>query len=215
MGVTAENLAANYHISREAQDVFAFRSQQLALEAQQRGRFDDEIVPYTISSRKGDTIVTVDEHPRATTLEKLSQLPAIWAFRDAWDDQTIIDSKSRYTYEQLGQAVDRIALGLKQYGIQKGDIVSIQLSNWNEFVILHYAITKIGAVTNLLIPIYRECEIGYMVPAIHSKALIIPDSFRGFSYAEMIACERIGISLNMFLLLMNKFLVICDHSMIY
>lgn len=49
MGVTAENLAENYHISREAQDVFALRSQQLALEAQQCGRFDDEIVPYTIS----------------------------------------------------------------------------------------------------------------------------------------------------------------------
>ena len=78
MGVTAENLAENYHISREAQDVFALRSQRLALEAQQRRRFDDEIVPYTISSRKGDTIVTVDEHPRATTLEKLSQLPAVF-----------------------------------------------------------------------------------------------------------------------------------------
>lgn len=78
MGVTAENLAENYHISREAQDVFALRSQQLALEAQQCGRFDDEIVPYTISSWQGDTIVTVDEHPRATTLEKLSQLPAVF-----------------------------------------------------------------------------------------------------------------------------------------
>ncbi|WP_139992044.1 AMP-binding protein [Kurthia sp. Dielmo] len=102
----------------------------------------------------------------------------------------IIDSKSRYTYAQLGQAVDRVALGLKHYGIQKGDIVSIQLPNWNEFVILHYAITKIGAVTNPLIPIYREREIGYMVPAVQSKALIIPDSFRGFSYAEMIDSLR-------------------------
>lgn len=78
MGVTAENLAEKYHISREAQDVFALRSQQLALEAQQRGRFDDEIVPYTISSRKGDTIVSVDEHPRATTFEKLTQLPTVF-----------------------------------------------------------------------------------------------------------------------------------------
>lgn len=78
MGVTAENLAEKYHISREAQDVFALRSQKLALQAQQQGQFDDEIVPYTISSRKGESIVAVDEHPRATTFEKLTQLPTVF-----------------------------------------------------------------------------------------------------------------------------------------
>lgn len=97
----------------------------------------------------------------------------------------IIDAKSRYTYEELGKAVDRVALGLQHYGIQKGDVVSIQLPNWNEFVILHYAITKLGAITNPLIPIYREREIGYMVPAVQSKIIIIPDTFRRFNYVEM------------------------------
>lgn len=56
MGVTAENLAERYSISREAQDVFSLRSQQLALAAIEDGRFNDEIIPYTLTSRKGDQV---------------------------------------------------------------------------------------------------------------------------------------------------------------
>jgi len=99
----------------------------------------------------------------------------------------IIDRNSRYTYEELGKMVDRVALGLKHYGVGKNDVVSIQLPNWNEFVILHYAVTKLGAVTNPLIPIYREREIGYMVDAVKSKVIVIPDTFRDFSYVDMMA----------------------------
>lgn len=78
MGVTAENLAERYSISREAQDVFSLRSQQLALAAIEDGRFNDEIIPYTLTSRKGDQVVARDEHPRATTLEKLAQLSPVF-----------------------------------------------------------------------------------------------------------------------------------------
>ncbi|GEK35155.1 AMP-binding protein [Kurthia sibirica] len=98
----------------------------------------------------------------------------------------IIDSKSRYTYEELGQLVNRVALGLHHHGIKKDDVVSIYLPNWNEFVILHFAITKLGAITNPLIPIYREREIDYMIKKVKSKALIIPDVFREFNYPKMI-----------------------------
>jgi acetyl-CoA C-acetyltransferase len=64
MGVTAENLAEQYQISREAQDDFACRSQNKAEAARREGRFDDEIVPVTIKGRKGDTIVDKDEFIR-------------------------------------------------------------------------------------------------------------------------------------------------------
>ena len=64
---------------------------------------------------------------------------------------------------ELGKMVDRVALGLLELGLGKGDVISIQLPNWNEFIILHYAATRIGAITNPLIPIYRDREIGYMV----------------------------------------------------
>lgn len=65
MGITAENLAEKYQISREAQDRFAVRSQNLAEAARAEGRFADEIAPVTIKGRKGDTIVDQDEYIRA------------------------------------------------------------------------------------------------------------------------------------------------------
>jgi len=78
MPETAENLAEQFNISRQDQDLFALRSQQKTAAAQQAGSFDDEIIPVTIPRRKGDPlIVDRDEHPRAsTTLESLTALRA-------------------------------------------------------------------------------------------------------------------------------------------
>ena len=78
MGVTAENLAKKYNISREEQDEYALRSQERAAQAIESGRFNDEIVPVTIKGRKGETVFAVDEHPRKTTLDKLGSLPAVF-----------------------------------------------------------------------------------------------------------------------------------------
>ncbi len=75
MGNTAENVAAKWQITREAQDEFAANSQRKASEAQEAGRFKDEIVPVTIKTRKGETVVEADEYIRGgTTAEKLSGL---------------------------------------------------------------------------------------------------------------------------------------------
>jgi len=72
---TAENLRAQYGISREEQDELALRSHQRAIAAWDAGKFDAEIVPVTVSGRAGDVVVDRDEHPRAdTTLERLAQL---------------------------------------------------------------------------------------------------------------------------------------------
>ena len=80
MPETAENVAGDYNVSRADQDAFAYRSQMRAKAAQQGGVFAREIVPVTIASRRGDTMVDTDEHPRGdTTLEGLSKLKA--AFR--------------------------------------------------------------------------------------------------------------------------------------
>jgi acetyl-CoA C-acetyltransferase len=75
MGVTAENVSKKYGISRQEQDEFACASQNKAESAQKAGKFADEIVPYTIKSKKGDTVVDADEYPRhGTTLEMLAGL---------------------------------------------------------------------------------------------------------------------------------------------
>ncbi|HBS36274.1 MAG TPA: 3-oxoadipyl-CoA thiolase [Parvularcula sp.] len=75
MPETAENVAADFNISRADQDAFAFRSQMRASAAQKSGRLGAEIVPVTIPQRKGDPkIVDKDEHPRETTPEALAGL---------------------------------------------------------------------------------------------------------------------------------------------
>ncbi|MGO7582379.1 3-oxoadipyl-CoA thiolase [Rhizobium ruizarguesonis] len=75
MPETGENVAEDYHVSREDQDAFAVRSQAKAAAAQANGRLAREITPVTIPQRKGDAvIVDKDEHPRATTIETLAKL---------------------------------------------------------------------------------------------------------------------------------------------
>ena len=78
MPETAENVAEDFNISREDQDLFAFRSQQKTAAAMEAGTFSEEICPVTIPQRKGDDLVVdTDEHPRAsTTLEGLAKLKA-------------------------------------------------------------------------------------------------------------------------------------------
>lgn len=79
MGVTAENVAERFHISREEQDNFALRSHQKAVAAQESGAFDAEIVPVTIHTRRGDVVVSADEGPRPdTNKDKLSALPSVF-----------------------------------------------------------------------------------------------------------------------------------------
>ncbi|KVX06465.1 acetyl-CoA acetyltransferase [Alcaligenes faecalis] len=76
MGITAENLAERYGITREQQDAFAVESQRKAVAAMEAGRFKDEIAPIDVPQRKGDPVrVEADEQPRAqTTLESLAKL---------------------------------------------------------------------------------------------------------------------------------------------
>jgi 3-oxoadipyl-CoA thiolase len=78
MPETAENVATDYKIEREAQDRMALASQQKAVAAQQAGYLAMEITPVTLAQKKGDpVVVSLDEHPRATTLESLAKLKGV------------------------------------------------------------------------------------------------------------------------------------------
>ncbi len=80
MGNTAENVAEKWQITREEQDQFAAASQQKAGEAMAAGRFQDEIVPVTIKTRRGETTVDTDEHPKPdTTVDVLASLRPAFA----------------------------------------------------------------------------------------------------------------------------------------
>jgi acetyl-CoA C-acetyltransferase len=78
MGTTAENVANKWQITRHQQDEFALASQNKAEAAQKAGRFKDEIVPVTITGRKGDTVVSEDEYPRhGAVIENFTKLRGV------------------------------------------------------------------------------------------------------------------------------------------
>ena len=79
MGITAENVASKWQITRKDQDDFALSSQTKAEKAQKDGKFKNEIVPVVLKSKKGDSIFEVDEHPRAgMTMETLARLDPVF-----------------------------------------------------------------------------------------------------------------------------------------
>ncbi len=78
MGVTAENVAAEHGITREAQDAFAMESQERAAKAIAEGRFKDQIAPVEIVTRKGTVVFDTDEHPKATSIEALGGLKTVF-----------------------------------------------------------------------------------------------------------------------------------------
>ncbi len=100
-------------------------------------------------------------------------------------DRTDRELPKRFTYHELGDMVSRAAGALHAMGVVHGDIVSVQLPNWWEFVVTALACGRIGAVVNPLMPIFRERELRYMLSFAQSKVLIVPSLFRGFDHAAM------------------------------
>lgn len=93
--------------------------------------------------------------------------------------------RTALTYGQLGSAVARLAGGLARLGVGKGDTVSYQSANWWEFMALHFALLRIGAISNPLMPIFRERELRFMLGLAESKVFIVPHRLRGFDYQPM------------------------------
>lgn len=102
------------------------------------------------------------------------------------DKVAFVDRRRQITYRELKSEVDHAALGLLELGVESGDVISFQLPNWIEWIVVHYAASRIGAISNPLIPIYREREIGFMVALAKSKVIVVPSDFRGFDYPAMI-----------------------------
>lgn len=97
-----------------------------------------------------------------------------------------IDPVSTHTYAELAADVETTAHALIKSGVQPTDVVSIHLPNWYEWIVIHLAAIRVGAVTNPLIPIYRDREIGYMAHAANTSVLFITEEFRKFNYVDMV-----------------------------
>jgi len=106
------------------------------------------------------------------------------------DHNSMTGRSTTLSYRQLKRLVDRIALGLIELGIDKGQVVGAQLPNWWQMIALHLACVRIGAITNPLMPIFRERELGYMLSFAECRLIVVPRRFRNFDYPAMLAGLR-------------------------
>ena len=100
-------------------------------------------------------------------------------------DRADRDQARRISYRELAGMVDRVAGSLSRLGVGKGDVVTVQLPNWWEFVVTAVACGKLGAIFNPVMPILRERELLYILNFCEAKVFIVPKVYRGFDYAAM------------------------------
>ena len=81
---------------------------------------------------------------------------------------------------------DRIAVGLSRLGVGRNDVVALQLPNWWQFTLTYLACSRIGAVLNPLMHIFRERELSFMLKHGEAKVVIVPKVFRGFDHEQMV-----------------------------
>jgi cyclohexanecarboxylate-CoA ligase len=114
-------------------------------------------------------------------LEAVAKQPdkaAIVAYRTGCSIPTTL------TYAQLGALVDRLAGAMLDMGVEREDIVSIQMPNGWEFPVIALAAQRAGAIPNPIPPIYRERELSLMLGHARSKFLFVPDEFRGYAHGD-------------------------------
>lgn len=106
--------------------------------------------------------------------------PAVIAYRKGQAEKDI------KTYQELAQLSDRLAAGLLKKGVKKGEVVSFQLPNIWEFLVVYLACMRIGAISNPMMPIFREKELSYMLSFAESKVVFAPKLFRGFDHQQLL-----------------------------
>ena len=101
------------------------------------------------------------------------------------DHNSETGASTALTYGELDRTARRMALALIDHGVAPGEVVSFQLPNWWEFVALHLACVYAGAISNPLMPIFRERELRFMLGFARSKVFVGPARFRGFDHQAM------------------------------
>ena len=100
-------------------------------------------------------------------------------------DRADRDQARLFTYRELEDLAERAASSLRKLGLGPGDVVTVQLPNWWEFVVAAFACSKIGAIMNPVMPILRERELLYILNFCEAKVFIVPKVYRGFNYSAM------------------------------
>ena len=123
-------------------------------------------------------------HYLAEALDRDPSAPAIVGF------ESEAEKVHRLSYADVDRLSRRFAVTLVELGIAPGEVVSLQLPNWWQFTVLHLACLRVGAITNPLMPIFREAQLRYMLGFAETKLLIAPAQFNRFEFAPMVAAMR-------------------------
>ena len=141
-----------------------------------------------------DTDLTA-ERIRECTARGFWRQESVELYLDRWatrrpDRTAMVDGAGRCTYAELARTVERVAHGLAAHGVERGRVVSCQLPNWSEFIVVLLAAARLGAVVNPIPPIYRASELRFMLNRLESCVVVIPGTFRGFDHVAMLAALR-------------------------
>ncbi|SNQ47697.1 Cyclohexanecarboxylate-CoA ligase [Frankia canadensis] len=104
----------------------------------------------------------------------------------------VFDGTTSLTYGEFHERTVRLAAGLAAIGIGRGDRVAVQLPNWTEFPLVAAALSRIGAITVPIMPIYRDDEVGYVLDHSGAVAAVTADTFRGFDHRAMFQSLQAG-----------------------
>ncbi|MGH7356968.1 MAG: AMP-binding protein [Candidatus Rokuibacteriota bacterium] len=120
---------------------------------------------------------------------------SVEVYLDRWattrpDRTALVDGVSRCSWAELARRVERVAHGLAAHGAGRGIVISCQLPNWNEFIVVLLAAARLGAVVNPIPPIYRASELRFMLNLLESRVVVIPGTFRGFDHVAMLGALR-------------------------
>lgn len=101
-----------------------------------------------------------------------------------------LEDQPPITFGSIVDEARRLAGGLRDLGLSRGDVISFQLPNWREAVAVDIAASLLGLVVNPIIPIYRDREVEFILQDTRAKAIVIPEQFRGFDFVAMLETLR-------------------------
>ncbi|MFV8783134.1 AMP-binding protein [Microbulbifer sp. SA54] len=101
-----------------------------------------------------------------------------------------LEDEPAITFASIAEEARRLVTGLKKLGLQQGDVVSFQLPNWREAVVVDIAASALGLIVNPVIPIYRGHELRYILKDARTKLIYIPERIRSLEFPGMIAALR-------------------------
>lgn len=114
-----------------------------------------------------------------------TSIEAIMRDLESYPEQEVVGPDDRVTYARLDEEVERVAAGLQGLGLGPGDVISYQLPNRVTTAIIHLAVSRLGAIANPIVPIYRRSEVEYILEDSGSRCMIVLNKFNKFEYPKM------------------------------